>query len=291
MRIHQYERLWLAGAMVLIVGFVLTITYGSVVLGITMVDDREDTISPGEIDEDDRFAEPRTEQVGEDEFEVYVVAMTFVFQPDPIEIPAGSEVTFYVTSRDVIHSFTVVGTNTNTMVIPGEVSVLTVEFDEPGEYGVICNEYCGSGHHDMEGQLIVHPADEFDLTELSADAPEAVEPGESFDLTATIDNGLLDDLETTVVFEIGDETIEEDVTVPGDSSEEVSVTIDADDLGEGDHDWSVTVDDYEESGSVTVGTDDEDGGAGGDGDGAGGDGDGNGVGEDDDTAGNGGEAS
>ena len=39
MKIHTYERLWLAGSMVLIVGFILTITYGTVGLGITMIDD------------------------------------------------------------------------------------------------------------------------------------------------------------------------------------------------------------------------------------------------------------
>lgn len=49
------------------------------------------------------------------------------------------------------------------MAIPGEVATMTVEFDEPGEYGVICNEYCGSQHHEMEGELIVVDEDEFEL--------------------------------------------------------------------------------------------------------------------------------
>ncbi|MCU4751290.1 cytochrome c oxidase subunit II [Halobacteria archaeon AArc-curdl1] len=255
MRIHVYERLWLVASMILIVAFIATVTYGTVGLGITMVDDREETLSPGDIDEDERFEDPRIEQVGENEFEAYVVAMTFLFQPDPIEVPANSEVTFYVTSRDVIHSFTVVGTNTNTMVIPGEVSVMTVEFDEPGEYGIICNEYCGVGHHDMEAELIVVEEDEFDLTELSVDAPDTVEPDAEIELTATVSNGLIDDLEATVTVEIGDETFQEDVTVGGDESEDVSITVDADDLGEGDHDWTVTVDDYEETGTVSVASD------------------------------------
>ncbi|MFP8958037.1 cupredoxin domain-containing protein [Natrialbaceae archaeon A-CW3] len=252
MRIHVYERLWLVGSMILIVAFIATVTYGTVGLGITMVDDREDTLSPGDIDEDERFEDPRVEQVGENEFEVYAVAMTFVFQPDPIEVPADSEVTFYVTSRDVIHSFTVVGTNTNTMVIPGEVSVMTVEFDEPGEYGIICNEYCGAGHHDMEAELIVVEEDEFDLTELSVDAPETVEPEAEIELTATVYNGLVGDLETTVTVEIGDEAFQEEVAVGGDESEDVSIIVDANDLGEGDHDWTVTVDDHEETGTVSV---------------------------------------
>ena len=266
MKIHTYERLWLAGSMVLIVGFILTITYGTVGLGITMIDDQEETLAPDEIDEDERFEDPRVEQVGEDEFEAYVIAQTFLFQPEPIEIPADNEVTFYVTARDVIHSFTVVGTNTNTMVIPGEVSAMTVEFEDPGEYGIVCNEYCGAGHHDMEGQLIVHPEDEFDLTELSAEAPETVEPGDEIELTATIENGLLEDLETTAEIELGDETFEEELTVEGDSTEDVTITLEADDLGEGDHDWTVTVDEASESGTVTVGdAEDDEQGDGGDG--------------------------
>ncbi|MDQ2049822.1 cytochrome c oxidase subunit II [Natronolimnohabitans sp. A-GB9] len=269
MKIHTYEKLWLGAAMVLIVGFIATITYGSVGLGITMIGDDEPAIEPDALDEDERFADPRVEHVGENEYEAYVVARTFLFQPDPIEVPANSEVTFYVTSTDVIHSFSVVGTNTNTMVIPGEISTMTVELDEPGEHGVICNEYCGSGHHNMEGELHVVPEDEFDMTELEVEADDEVAEGDEVALNVSIENGMLDDLETTIEAEIGEETFEEDVTVEGDSTYETTITVDAADLGEGDHDWSVTVDDYEDSDTVTVvdeleddGDDENDGGDG-----------------------------
>ena len=170
MNIHTYEKLWLVAAMALIVLFIATVTYGSVGLGIAMISDSEETVDPNELADHPDFGDPGVEQVGDDEYEVYVVAEAFLFNPgsdnlglDPIEVPAGSEVTFHVTSRDVIHSFSLAGTNVNTMVIPGEVSTMTVEFDEPGEYGIICNEYCGTGHHDMEGTLIVTPEDEFEL--------------------------------------------------------------------------------------------------------------------------------
>ncbi|MFC4544036.1 cupredoxin domain-containing protein [Halosolutus amylolyticus] len=266
MNIHTYEKIWLVAALLLIVGFIATITYGSVGLGIAMIDDSEETIEPSELSEDERFSEPRVEQVGENEYEAYVVARTFIFQPDPIEIPAGSEVTFYVTSPDVIHGFSVVGTNVNTMVIPGEVSTMTAEFDEAGEYGIVCNEYCGSGHHNMEGQIVVVPEDEFDMTELSVEAPDEVEPGNETEFEVTVENGQLEDLETTVALEIGNETFEEDVTVGGDDSETVTFTVDTADLGEGDHDWTVTVDDYEETGTLTVVDPDAENGDGGDGD-------------------------
>ena len=165
MRIHTYEKLWIAGAMVLIVGFIVTITYGSVGLGITMIGDEEETIAPDELNDDEQFGEPRVEQVGENEYAAYVVAQTFIFQPDPIEIPANNEITFHVTSRDVIHGFYVPGTNINAMAIPGQVATLTVEFDEPGEYGLICHEYCGSGHHTMEGILRVVPEGEYNSSD------------------------------------------------------------------------------------------------------------------------------
>ncbi|WP_254530928.1 cupredoxin domain-containing protein [Natrinema gelatinilyticum] len=252
MRIHSYEKLWLAASMVLIVGFIATITYGAVGLGIEMIGEEDETVAPNEINDDERFGEPRVEQVGPNEYEVYVVAQTFIFQPDPIEIPANSRVTFYVTSRDVIHGFEVPGTNINSMVIPGQVSQLTVVFDEPGEYGLICTEYCGDFHHEMEGSIVVEPADEFDLTELSVEAPDTVRSGDEVELTATVRNGQLEELETTVVAEIGTETFQQDISVDGKAAENVSFTVNSDVLGEGEHDWSVTVDEYEEDGSVTV---------------------------------------
>jgi cytochrome c oxidase subunit 2 len=162
MNIHTYEKAWLAASLVLIVGFIVTITYGSVGLGIAMIDDSQETIDPQNLDEDPRFSEPRVVQVDDNEYEAYVIAKRYQYQPFPVEVPANSTVTFYVTSPDVTHSFTIVGTNVNTMVIPGEVSTMTVEFGEPTEYGVVCNEFCGPAHHVMQGQVVVQPEDEFE---------------------------------------------------------------------------------------------------------------------------------
>jgi cytochrome c oxidase subunit 2 len=164
MEIHRFEKLWLVVSLVLIVGFIATITYGSVAAGITMVSDSGGTIEPSNFD-GTGFDDPGVRHVGGDEYEVYVVAQQFYFNPgssEPIRLPADSRVTFYLTTPDVIHGFAVVGTNLNTMVIPGQVTKVTVEFDEPGEYGIVCNEYCGSGHHTMEGMIEVVPQDEYE---------------------------------------------------------------------------------------------------------------------------------
>ena len=265
MNIHTYEKLWLVAGMILIVGFIATVTYGAVGLGIAMVDDSEPTIDPTNLDEHEGFADPGVTQVGDDEYEVYVEAWQFGFTPgsehlgqDPIVVPEGSTVTFYVTSSDVIHSFSVVGTNVNTMVVPGEISTMTVEFDEPGEYGVLCNEYCGGGHHDMEGMLYVVPEDEFALFELAVDAPEEVAEGESAEITAEVTNELLEERSTTVTLAIGDETFEEEVTVPGESSEVVAFTVDPEVFEAEGGDWTVTVGDRTESGEITIENDADD---------------------------------
>ena len=257
MNIHTYEKVWLIAALVLIVAFIATVTYGSVGLGIAMVSDDEPSIDPSALDEDDRFDDPRVEHVGDNEYEVYVVARTFSYSPGTIEVPENSEVTFYVTSSDVIHSFSVAGTNITTMVIPGEVSEMTVEFDEPDEYGIVCNEYCGSHHHTMEGQLQVVPDEEFDMTELSVEADDEVELGDDATFDVEVENRMLDELETTVTFEIGNETFEEDISVT-DGTAETTFTVDSTELGEGEHDWTVTVDDHSDSGTLTVAEDLED---------------------------------
>ncbi|MBP1922375.1 cytochrome c oxidase subunit 2 [Halorubrum alkaliphilum] len=174
MHIHAYEKLWLALSIVLILLLIGSVTYGAVGPGIAMVSDSGGQIDATALDEDDRFADPRVEQVGENSYEVYVVAFQYGFDPgtiDPIVVPENSEVTFYITSPDVIHGFEVVGTNANTMVVPGEVAEITVEANEPREYGIVCNEYCGAGHHDMEGTMEVVTEEEYaELTEGGEDA-------------------------------------------------------------------------------------------------------------------------
>jgi cytochrome c oxidase subunit 2 len=166
MEIHRFEKLWVAASLLLIVAFIATVTYGAVGAGVTMVDDSGGTVDPDALGDHPEFGDPGVERVGENEYAVYVVARQFLFEPgttSPIRVPANSEVTFYLTSADVIHGFELVGTNVNTMVIPGQVAEITVRFDEPGEYGIVCHEYCGAAHHEMAGQVVVVDQSEFDM--------------------------------------------------------------------------------------------------------------------------------
>ena len=41
------------------------------------------------------------------------------------------------------------------MVIPGYVTEFTVTFPKAGEYLMLCHEYCGLLHHEMQGLVTV----------------------------------------------------------------------------------------------------------------------------------------
>lgn len=172
MEIHRFETMWLAASLVMIVAWIATVTYGAVGVGIPMIDDSGGTIDPSDLNAHDGFDEPGVYQVSENHYAVYIVAQQFSFIPgstDPIRVPANSRVTFYVTSGDVVHGFQIVGTNVNSMVIPGQISEFTVEFDDPQTYDIQCNEYCGAGHHTMIGTLEVVPQSQFNATALEGD--------------------------------------------------------------------------------------------------------------------------
>lgn len=86
---------------------------------------------------------------------VFVVARAFAFDPGTIKVKAGVPVTFHITSADVLHGYYVEKTNINVSVIPGQVTSFTTTFKSPGTLNIVCDEYCGTGHHNMLNKIIV----------------------------------------------------------------------------------------------------------------------------------------
>ena len=128
MNVDLYERIWMWLASALIVIFIATIAVTTGVEAIQPPSHLE-TIDPEAIDANPEFGNPKVTIQNDGSAVVSVVAAMFSFTPDPIEIPAGKPITFRVTSRDVIHGFEIIGTNANTMVVPGYVSQFTVTFE------------------------------------------------------------------------------------------------------------------------------------------------------------------
>ncbi|PAV29246.1 cytochrome C oxidase subunit II [Virgibacillus profundi] len=154
MKMHRAEEIWLIiSVSVLVLSMVVT-GYQTFAQGMGPPSNME-TIDPQKVDEHELFSEPGVYKTGENQYEVVMTLQIFSFTPGDIEIPAGAEVTFTMTSKDVVHGFQIAGTNVNAMVMPGHIQKITETFDEPGEYLILCNEYCGAGHQAMATTITV----------------------------------------------------------------------------------------------------------------------------------------
>ncbi|MCF7980387.1 MAG: hypothetical protein K9K86_00275 [Pseudomonadales bacterium] len=81
----------------------------------------------------------------------------WVFSQD--HVPANTKVTFNVTSGDVNHGFGIYDSNlrlvAQTQAMPGYTNKLVHTFDQPGNYQMMCLEYCGLVHHGMISSFTV----------------------------------------------------------------------------------------------------------------------------------------
>ncbi|MDQ0158269.1 cytochrome c oxidase subunit 2 [Alkalibacillus salilacus] len=149
---HRYEKIWLTVSSVLIIGFTLIVGYQAFAMDLGPPSDME-TIDPQKVDSTAPFDEPGITQIGDKEYEVVMTLQAFSFTPRDLEFPEGSTVHFIMTSKDVVHGMQIAGTNFNAMITPGHVTRMTQTFDEAGDFLVICNEFCGTGHEMMSTEI------------------------------------------------------------------------------------------------------------------------------------------
>ncbi len=86
--------------------------------------------------------------------DVYLIARLWEWWP-VLELEKGKTYRLHLSSLDWQHGFSLQPLNVNTQVIPGYEMVVTVTPDKSGEYTIVCNEYCGIGHHTMLGKIYV----------------------------------------------------------------------------------------------------------------------------------------
>jgi cytochrome c oxidase subunit 2 len=154
MHIHKTEKAVLGLTLALLVVFLGALFYSAFGMGV-MLQGRNGELDPKLARETPPFDNPGVFQRGEGRYEVVMLGSAWSFTPNEVRVPAGSEVTFQVTSTDVVHGFNVEDTRINMMLLPGQISEVTYTFEEPGEHLIICHEYCGLGHHLMYGKVIV----------------------------------------------------------------------------------------------------------------------------------------
>ena len=86
--------------------------------------------------------------------DVYLVAQMWRWFP-VIQLEAGATYTLHLSSVDINHGFGLYPMNLNFQVVPGYDYALRITPNEPGDYHVVCNEFCGIGHHMMLGKIVV----------------------------------------------------------------------------------------------------------------------------------------
>lgn len=72
-----------------------------------------------------------------------------------MHVPLGQPVTLHVTSQDVIHSFWVPDMRIKADMVPGLINTLRFTPTHVGRYQIVCTEFCGTQHGEMNKQWFV----------------------------------------------------------------------------------------------------------------------------------------
>jgi cytochrome c oxidase subunit 2 len=155
MHIHKLEKVWLTIGIVMLFVFLGVLGVSAFAMGAKPPSAHHHQIDPAKVSETAPFDKPGLHSIGNNAYEAVMTAFTFGYAPDKMEVPVGATINFVVTSQDVVHGFAIPGTNVNMMIVPGEVSHVSHTFTKPGEYLILCNEYCGGAHEYMKTTIIV----------------------------------------------------------------------------------------------------------------------------------------
>ena len=86
---------------------------------------------------------------------VRVSASTFQFEPSEVKVKKGVPVTLELVSEDRRHGFKLPDFQVRLDVKPGVVEKVRFVPDKVGKFTFICDVFCGDGHEEMSGTLIV----------------------------------------------------------------------------------------------------------------------------------------
>lgn len=89
---------------------------------------------------------------------VLVINMTskqWEYDPSEIRVKEGQQILLRIKSTDVPHGFVIEEYRVNVFLTPGEVVEVKFTANKAGEYIYFCNVFCGTGHPNHKGKLIV----------------------------------------------------------------------------------------------------------------------------------------
>lgn len=164
LQIEKWERWFLYASVVMLVAFMVAIFASIGEAGIHLPTD-EDQIDPDTLDFsayetnpapfNDLGVHPYSGPEEDIDLQVILLAKAWSFNDGSgdavpnVQIPVGARVEFVITSVDTIHGVLISEAAVNAMVIPGQITKVVAQFDDPGEYRILCHEFCGLLHHNM----------------------------------------------------------------------------------------------------------------------------------------------
>ena len=152
----QVERRWAMVSTGIVFALILIAAYAGIHQSI-MPQAYVETADPATLHVSGEFMESNLGSAVEPDGSVLVraIGQQYSFTPQCVIVPSDTKITFRATSADVLHGFFIQGTNVNTMLVPGYISVVATRFGTAGEHVVPCHEFCGYGHQGMWGRIKV----------------------------------------------------------------------------------------------------------------------------------------
>jgi len=84
-----------------------------------------------------------------------VKAKKFAFTPNEITVKKGEPLALELTSEDRPHGFYLPDFGIRSEIKPGTIIRVRLTPEKTGKFGFACDVFCGSGHEEMSGTLIV----------------------------------------------------------------------------------------------------------------------------------------
>ncbi len=89
-----------------------------------------------------------------------VILLAQMWRWSPVLILKKDEwYSLHISSKDLVHGFSLQPANMNFQIYPNYDYVLKFKPTAAGECKILCNEYCGIGHHGMIGKIVVIESD------------------------------------------------------------------------------------------------------------------------------------
>jgi cytochrome c oxidase subunit II len=86
---------------------------------------------------------------------IEITAKKFEFTPSQITLKKGEPVILRLTSSDRVHGFMSKPLKVDTDIAAGKTTDVAVRPDTAGDFTVICDHYCGTGHGNMKMKVSV----------------------------------------------------------------------------------------------------------------------------------------